>query len=141
MTPTTLVVVPVYGDLESLLRCVDGLVEHLDTDRHRVLLVNDCGPDADTIERALLDRTAGLPGFRYERNDHNLGFVGTCNRAVTELDTGSGTTRTKPSSSSTATPSRRPGSSTPCSPSSTRTAPASSPPAATTPRSRASPTA
>ncbi|MFJ4297488.1 glycosyltransferase family 2 protein [Curtobacterium sp. NPDC089689] len=90
MTRTTLVVVPVYGDLESLLRCVDGLVEHLDTDRHRVLLVNDCGPDADTIERALLDRTAGLPGFRYERNDHNLGFVGTCNRAVTELDTGSG---------------------------------------------------
>ncbi|PCN47248.1 hypothetical protein Csp2054_13285 [Curtobacterium sp. 'Ferrero'] len=88
MTRTTLVVVPVYGDLESLLRCVDGLVEHLDTDRHRVLLVNDCGPDADTIERALLDRTAGMPGFRYERNDHNLGFVGTCNRAVTELDAG-----------------------------------------------------
>ncbi|MFJ7286835.1 glycosyltransferase family 2 protein [Curtobacterium sp. NPDC098951] len=88
MTRTTLVVVPVYGDLESLLRCVDGLVEHLDTDRHRVLLVNDCGPDADAIETALLGRIADRPGFRYERNDHNLGFVGTCNRAVTELDTG-----------------------------------------------------
>ena len=85
---STLVVVPVYGDLDSLLRCVDGLVEHLDTDRHRVLLLNDCGPDADTIERALRERIAGRPGFRYERNDHNLGFVGTCNRAVTELDTG-----------------------------------------------------
>lgn len=88
MTRTTLVVVPVYGDLESLLRCVDGLVEHLDTTVHRVLLVNDCGPDADTIERALLERIDGRAGFRYERNDHNLGFVGTCNRAVTELDTG-----------------------------------------------------
>lgn len=88
MTRTTLVVVPVYGDLESLLRCVDGLVEHLDTDRHRVLLVNDCGPDADAIETALLGRIADRPGFRYERNDHNLGFVGTCNRAVTELDAG-----------------------------------------------------
>ena len=88
MTRTTLVVVPVYGDLESLLRCVDGLLEHLDTTVHRVLLVNDCGPDADAIERALLDRIGERPGFRYERNDHNLGFVGTCNRAVTELDTG-----------------------------------------------------
>jgi GT2 family glycosyltransferase len=84
----TLVVVPVYGDLDSLLRCVDGLVDHLDTDRHRVLLLNDCGPDADTIERALLERIGDRPGFRYERNDHNLGFVGTCNRAVIELDTG-----------------------------------------------------
>lgn len=88
MTRSTLVVVPVYGDLESLLRCVDGLVDHLDTDRHRALFVNDCGPDADTIERALLERIGDRPGFRYERNDHNLGFVGTCNRAVTELDTG-----------------------------------------------------
>ncbi|TCK62985.1 glycosyltransferase family 2 protein [Curtobacterium sp. PhB136] len=88
MTRSVLVVVPVYGDLESLLRCVDGLVEHLDTTHHRVLLVNDCGPDADTIERALLDRTAGMEAFRYERNAQNLGFVGTCNLAVTELDTG-----------------------------------------------------
>lgn len=88
MTRTTLVVVPVYGDLPSLLRCVDGLVEHLDTATHRVLLVNDCGPDADEIERALLDRIGDRAGFRYERNDHNVGFVGTCNRAVLELDTG-----------------------------------------------------
>ena len=88
MTRPTLVVVPVYGDLESLLRCVDGLLEHLDTDRHRALFVNDCGPDADPIERALLERIGDRPGYRYERNDHNLGFVGTCNRAVTELDPG-----------------------------------------------------
>ncbi|SDR05544.1 Glycosyltransferase, GT2 family [Curtobacterium sp. UNCCL20] len=88
MTRSTLVVVPVYGDLESLLRCADGLLEHLDADRHRALFVNDCGPDADTIERALLERIGDRPGFRYERNESNLGFVGTCNRAVTELDTG-----------------------------------------------------
>ena len=88
MTRPTLVVVPVYGDLDSLLRCVDGLVEHVDTTVHRVLLLNDCGPDADEIERALLERIDGRAAFRYERNASNLGFVGTCNRAVTELDTG-----------------------------------------------------
>lgn len=81
------VVVPVYGDLPSLLDCIASLVDHVDTSRHRVLLVNDCGPDADAIERAVLEAVAGRDGFRYERNDRNLGFVGTCNRAVVELDT------------------------------------------------------
>jgi GT2 family glycosyltransferase len=81
------VVVPVYGDLPSLLDCVASLIEHVDPDRDSVLLVNDCGPDVNVIERALLQAIDGRLGFRYERNDRNLGFVGTCNRAVTELDT------------------------------------------------------
>lgn len=84
--PRVTVVVPVYGDLESLLNCVDALKVVLDKDKHDVLLVNDCGPDADTIESALLARIDGLPNFRYARNSRNLGFVGTCNRAVEELD-------------------------------------------------------
>lgn len=85
--PGVTIVVPVYGDLPSLRDCVASLIQHVDVDRHSVLLVNDCGPDADLIERALLQAVEGKRGFRYERNDHNLGFVGTCNRAVTELDT------------------------------------------------------
>lgn len=88
MTASVLIVVPVYGDVDSLVRCVDALRSHVDTRQHRVLLVNDCGPDADDIEKQLLARIEGVPGFRYERNERNLGFVGTCNRAVTELDTG-----------------------------------------------------
>ncbi|GAA4265376.1 glycosyltransferase family 2 protein [Frondihabitans peucedani] len=81
------VVVPVYGDLESLLNCLDALLSHLDLGRHRILLVNDCGPDADAIEKALLNRIDGVAGVTYARNSENLGFVGTCNRAATELDT------------------------------------------------------
>lgn len=84
--PAVVIVVPVYGDLPSLLECVDSLVRHVDLERHRVLLVNDCGPEADGIEAALLRVVAGRPGLRYERNERNLGFVGTCNRAVLELD-------------------------------------------------------
>ncbi len=80
------VVVPVYGDLPSLLDCTDALLEQVDDSVDRVLFVNDCGPDADLIETALLARITGHPGFRYERNGRNLGFVGTCNRAVYELD-------------------------------------------------------
>lgn len=81
------VVVPVYGDLESLTACIRALFTTTDPERHDVLLVNDCGPDVDEIERELLRLIDGRPNFRYARNDHNLGFVGTCNRAVLELDT------------------------------------------------------
>lgn len=81
------VVVPVYGDMPSLLRCVDALLATVNTEQDAVLLVNDCGPDADAIETALLSKIEGKRGFRYERNSRNLGFVGACNRAALELDT------------------------------------------------------
>lgn len=80
------VVVPIYGDERSLIACVRSLIATVDSARDSVLLVNDCGPDADAIEIALLDVVADRRGFRYERNAQNLGFVGTCNRAALELD-------------------------------------------------------
>jgi GT2 family glycosyltransferase len=80
------IVIPVYGDLPSLLDCVKSVRENVDLSIHRVLIVNDNGRDADQIETALLDLIAGHPSIRYERNSRNMGFVGTCNRAVLELD-------------------------------------------------------
>jgi GT2 family glycosyltransferase len=81
------VVVPVFGDLPSLAACVESLQHSVDQAVHRVLLVNDCGPDANEIEAALLEMIAHSPGFFYARNPKNLGFVGNCNRAALELDT------------------------------------------------------
>jgi len=81
------VVVPVYGDLESLLDCVESLKTTVDLTRHRVLLMNDVGPDVEEIESGLLAAIEGVAGFEYARNSENLGFVGNCNRAVTEVDT------------------------------------------------------
>lgn len=81
------VVVPVYGDLPSLLNCVESLKATVDQQIDSVLLVNDCGPEADAIELALLAAIEDQPAFRYERNPRNLGFVGNCNRAALELDT------------------------------------------------------
>ena len=79
------VVVPVYGDWESLRQCLESLKDHIDR-RHAVLLVNDCGPDADAIEHHVLCAITDQPNFAYHRNSRNLGFVKTCNRAVFELD-------------------------------------------------------
>lgn len=68
------------------MACLHSLIDTMTTDRDSVLIVNDCGPDAEAIERSVLDLVNGRPGFRYERNPRNLGFVGTCNRAALELD-------------------------------------------------------
>ena len=80
------VVVPVYGDWPSLSECIESLKAYLNTDIHRVLLVNDCGPEADMIERNIKRAIKGVAGFKYYRNPENLGFIGNCNRAVLELD-------------------------------------------------------
>lgn len=79
------VVVPVYKDWETLALCIASLKQYVDR-RHTVLLVNDCGPEADAMEKNIMAAIAGLSHFSYERNPRNLGFVQTCNRAVRELD-------------------------------------------------------
>lgn len=78
------IIVPVYGDWSSLQLCISSLKKYLPNE-HEVLLVNDCGPEADILEEKILASIQGRSNFRYERNDENLGFVGTCNRAVFDL--------------------------------------------------------
>ncbi len=82
---TVTVVVPVYGDWPSLSECIESLKQHLDS-RHVVLLVNDCGPEAGLMEKNIYQAIQGCSNFTYYRNSKNLGFIGTCNRAVLELD-------------------------------------------------------
>lgn len=79
------IVVPVYGDWPSLSDCIDSLKEFVD-DRHKVMFVNDCGPDVDELESNIKKSIKGKNNFYYFRNEKNLGFVGTCNRAVLEID-------------------------------------------------------
>lgn len=79
------VIIPVYGDWSSLKVCLGSLKKHL-PDNHSVLLLNDCGPEADYLEEKILKSINNKKNFIYKRNDKNLGFVKTCNRAVFELD-------------------------------------------------------
>ncbi len=79
------VVIPVYADWNSLNECLTSLKKHLSS-RHKVFLVNDCGPKADILEIRIKKAISGLPNYKYYRNPKNLGFLKTCNRAVLELD-------------------------------------------------------
>lgn len=85
-SPRITIVVPVYGDAPSLTACVESVFTHADEEWIDLLLVNDCGPEADALEELLLGMIADRPRARYARNPRNLGFVQTCNRAVSELD-------------------------------------------------------
>lgn len=81
------IVVPVYGDWDSLSVCIESLIATIDHSVDQVMLVNDCGPDADVIEKNIKRSTKGRDNFFYHRNEQNIGFVRTCNRAVLELET------------------------------------------------------
>lgn len=79
------VVVPVYGDWDSLRDCMESLKKHVDK-RHAVLLVNDCGPEVEMLGKHIRRAIEDWPSCAYHRNPQNMGFVKTCNRAVFELD-------------------------------------------------------
>lgn len=85
MSSHVTIVVPVYGDWESLKDCIESLIKFVD-DKHRVMFVNDCGPEADFLEENIKKSINGVVHFEYHRNPRNLGFLQNCNRAVSELD-------------------------------------------------------
>lgn len=80
------IVVPVYADWPSLQKCIISLQRHVDLSVNKILLVNDCGPEADLLEKNIKRVIKNYEGIKYYRNPKNLGFVKTCNRAVNELD-------------------------------------------------------
>lgn len=80
------VIVPVYGDWESLEQNIKSLKKAiLPFSKHDVLFVNDCGPEADMLERNIQQLIKGRKNFNYHRNEKNLGFGQNCNNAVFNL--------------------------------------------------------
>lgn len=80
------IVVPMYDHLESLVPCIQSVIDTVDLSRNRLLLVNDHGPKFALVESTVLALIDGRAGIHYAANNVNRGFVETCNRAVFELD-------------------------------------------------------
>lgn len=85
VTKKVTIVIPVYKDWSTLKLCISSLKSCV-SDRNKVLLINDMGPDWENIENNILSEIESYENFQYFRNDKNMGFVKTCNRAVFELD-------------------------------------------------------
>ena len=83
------VFVPVYQGLDDVRRCLDSIVRHAPgTERDfDLLIIDDASPDPDVHQYLLaFERTVTDCHVRLLRNDQNLGFVRTCNRAFAETD-------------------------------------------------------
>jgi GT2 family glycosyltransferase len=79
------IIVPVYADWPSLKECINSLGANVGR-TNKILLVNDNGPEADDLEKYILQEIINKSNFEYYRNKKNLGFVKNCNNAVLKLD-------------------------------------------------------
>ena len=74
--PRVTIVVPVYGKPLLTYTCLKSVYDSTRAGDFEVIVVDDASPEPAAI--ALADVT----GVRFERNDANLGFIGSCNRAA-----------------------------------------------------------
>ena len=76
--PRATIVIPAFNNLRFTLECLAALAAAGDLGETETLVIDDASSDA-TPE--ILPRVAGL---RIVRNEENLGFIRTCNRAIEE---------------------------------------------------------
>jgi GT2 family glycosyltransferase len=74
--PLVSIIIPTYGRLEVTLACLRSIALNPPRVPFEVIVVEDCSGDPR------IDLLARLPGLRYERNEHNLGFTLSCNHAT-----------------------------------------------------------
>ena len=75
-TPVVSVIIPTFGQLDFTLRCLASIQAHPPAVPIEVIVADDAfpGPEAAALAR--------VPGIRLLRNDTNLGFIRTCNKAA-----------------------------------------------------------
>lgn len=79
------VIIPVYKDWATLDLCIESLKKYV-APENPIILINDMSPEWEEMEHNIKKAIDGYSQFRYFRNEKNMGFVKTCNRAVQELD-------------------------------------------------------
>ena len=75
------VVVPVYNAADELASCLESLLATVRAGTE-VIIIDDASPDASVRELLSAWEQHRPEGWRFERNEHNLGFVGTANRGM-----------------------------------------------------------
>lgn len=80
------VVVPVYGDRDLTVKCLDSVVRSIPHNKsfHKLIIIDDVGPD-ETL-RNLLHQYAGIAGVELHINSSNLGFVKSTNIGLAIAD-------------------------------------------------------
>ena len=73
------VIVPVYNGLFHVKKLLPSLIKNT-IGNYKVIIINDCSPDTQ-VESYILETIKGLENYIYKKNDVNLGFVRTVNKA------------------------------------------------------------
>jgi GT2 family glycosyltransferase len=74
------IVIPIYRDVKVTRACIESVLACRNAITDRVLLINDCSPDAEMP--SLLELFAHKPNVFVINNEINRGFVGSVNRAI-----------------------------------------------------------
>ena len=78
--PFVTVIVPVYEDYAATRACLESLETARPACPHRILVVDDASPNAELA--AYLDEAAAGGAFELVRNEINLGFAASVNKAL-----------------------------------------------------------
>lgn len=79
--PVIDIIIPVYNAYDDLQRCLDSVLRTA-VSSCRLILIDDCSPDSRIAAYFEILRGKGDPRLLLLRNEVNLGFVGTVNRAM-----------------------------------------------------------
>jgi GT2 family glycosyltransferase/glycosyltransferase involved in cell wall biosynthesis len=75
--PLVSIIIPVYGKPVLTFNCLKSIHENTRMGCYEVLVQDDASPEPTATA------LANVTGVRFERNETNLGFLGSCNRAAT----------------------------------------------------------
>lgn len=77
--PRVTVVIPVFNHFQLTYNCLASVREHLPTASFEVILVDDASSDETVLASLVLEGSV-----RVLRNEHNIGFVRSCNRGAAQ---------------------------------------------------------
>lgn len=75
--PFLSIIIPVYGKLDYLLRCLYSIGIAETSIKYEVILIDDCGPEKVTKRLGKLKNNLII-----HRNDKNIGFTNSCNKGA-----------------------------------------------------------
>ncbi|MBU9301182.1 glycosyltransferase [Burkholderia multivorans] len=75
--PVVSVIIPTYGNIIHTLSCLRSIARHMPSAPVEIIVAEDASGDPEIL------RLKSVPGLRFILNETNLGFLRSCNHAVT----------------------------------------------------------
>lgn len=74
--PRVSIIIPVHNQFQLTIECLSSIARHIPETSFELLLINDASTDE------AIARMASISGLKYLSNEHNIGYLHSCNRAL-----------------------------------------------------------